>query len=283
MSRLAILGASSCIGHYLCHEVVRRREHEVLGSYRRNRPLIDVPVFSAENHDWSEFDRQLRAFSPTHLFNLLRGEDDDGLTLHWQLITFCELHSVHYCYASSFNAVDGDTTIAHQDSDPPNAQSDYGIFKATCERALSETLISCSVFRFPQVPAWAPFCVSRTERLLQRLQAGERVVVDAGCLQNRLAAPLLATMMLAVAERKGQGVYNLGAVDWSDDQVFSRNLALAFGYSSSQIVEGDHDHCNAVMLPERVVAELGEEHGHTEAETLTVLRNTPELQRYVLS
>lgn len=281
MSRLAILGASSCIGHHLCHAVTRVSGHEVLGSYRRNRPLLDIPTFSAENGDWLKFDRRLRAFIPTHIFNLLRGEDDDGLTLHWQLIAFCDSHDVHYCYASSFNAVDGNVTVSHLDSDPPNAVSTYGQFKATCERALRDTLTSHSVFRFPTAPAWAPFYVGKAERFLQRMQAGERVVVDTGMVMNRVAAPLLVKMMLAVAEGRGQGVFNLGSVDWSDELDFKRNLAVEFGYSPSQVVEGDHSPCNAVMLPERLLAEHGAEQGHREAETITILRNTPELQQYI--
>ncbi|MCB0385055.1 MAG: sugar nucleotide-binding protein, partial [Bdellovibrionales bacterium] len=217
---------------------------------------------------------------PDYFLHLARGEEEEDFVFHQNLIPMLNRLGVHYSYASSFNAVDSNTESDHMENEPAHAQTDYGKFKARCEKELMEKSQSYAIFRFSAVHGWAPGRVSRTEAFLQKLQAGEKVTVDRGVLQNRPYVGHLAAMMIDVILAEGQGVFHLGPQDASEELDFLSTIAQEFGYSQDQILKGQLTPVNAFMIPGKIFDMLGDRWRLSEEETIRKVVATPELQKY---
>ncbi|MGZ3695987.1 MAG: sugar nucleotide-binding protein, partial [Bdellovibrionota bacterium] len=224
----------------------------------------------------------LEKLPPATVINLNRGEEAADFALHRRIIEIQNRNSSRYIYASSFNAVDAELSRPHHENDPAASQSVYGKFKARCEQELLKTCGRPLAFRFAATHGWAPNRMARTQEFLEKLRKGENIIVTKGILQNRSfvgdLAEQIATLSLA---DQAQGIFHLGTSDFSEEIDFLKKMAQAFGYDASQVIAGEANQCNAVMLMERLPSLLS--HGDalpTEAETISKVSSQLELASY---
>ncbi|WP_127716957.1 NAD(P)-dependent oxidoreductase [Halobacteriovorax sp. HLS] len=283
MKKILLLGSSGWIAHYLIPSLQKHiSECNILGSRVTNTSEHSIENFIATSSDLDIIDQKIKVFNPDIIINMTRGEDDDAFTMHKYLIDRCKSSSIHYNYFSSFNALDANISTEHYEDELPNAQTDYGLFKARCEEELFANGSNFSIFRFGATHGWAPNSKSRTELFLEHMLSGESLPIDAGVLQNRLATNHMADMMAAVLKMKGEGVFHFGAVDGSEEIDFLRDLAESFGYPREQVTLAGTNQCNALMIPERTLQLIGKEYEKTEADTIKAVRHMIRLSSYIL-
>ncbi|PIK13699.1 sugar nucleotide-binding protein [Halobacteriovorax sp. JY17] len=283
MKKVLILGSSGWIAHYLIPSLKKEfGDCHIVGSVLNNKPDHRIDIFQAANDQLEIIDEQVTLLNPHIVINMTRGEDDDAFTLHKYLIEKSGTLGFHYNYFSSFNALDANTESEHYEDELPNAQTEYGQFKAKCEIELNKTGDNFSIFRFGATHGWAPNSQSRTELFLEVMLSGESLTIDRGVLQNRLSTNHLANMMAAVLKKKGEGVFHFGARDGSEEIDFLRNLAESFGHPREQIIEGGSNICNALMIPERTIQLIGSEYEKSEEDTIFAVRHMIRLAQYIL-
>ncbi|WP_372655189.1 sugar nucleotide-binding protein [Halobacteriovorax sp.] len=283
MKKILILGSSGWIAHYLIPSLKKEfGDCHIVGSVLNNKPEHLIDIFQASNDQIEIIDEQIGNLQPDIVINMTRGEDSDAVALHKYLIEKSVSLGFHYNYFSSFNALDANIENEHYEDETPNAQTEYGEFKALCEKELTKYGDNFSIFRFGATHGWAPNSQSRTELFLEVMLSGESLTIDRGVLQNRLATNHLANMMAAVLKRKGEGVFHFGARDGSDEIDFLRNLAESFGHPREQIIEGGVNKCNALMIPERTIKLIGPEYEKSEEDTLFAIRHMIRLAQYIL-
>ncbi|MCP4178319.1 MAG: sugar nucleotide-binding protein [bacterium] len=279
---ILILGASSWIGYYLVKSIIKifPPNTQIFGTYNNNKPDINIQLFKVRNKNNQKMLELLDLHKINIVYNLNRGEDSDGFLLHKNLINYSNLNNCYYVFFSSFNAVDANTESNHYESEKPGSHSEYGSFKAMCENELEQFCSNYCIFRFAATHSWAPNRESRTENFLKKLKNGEVIKINRGIIQNRTETSYLTDMFTAVTSRNGQGIFHLGTVEPSDELVFSRKLATAFGYSKEQIIEGDITPCNAFMVPEKIFQLCGDQYKITEDDVIEELKKSKSLQKY---
>lgn len=279
--KIILMGCSGWISHYLASAIMKRAPlSSIIGTYKTRRPTFDFPLVSLSNADHHRMLDLLEHEEPTAIVNMTRGESDSDFAAHKKLIEFSNVNGIHYFYTSSFNACDAQLSYDHLETELPAASSEYGKFKASCERALLETSKKFATFRFSATHGWAPNRCARTEEFLKKIIAGEKIVTPSGIIQNRTAVNDLAEMMAAVVIAGGEGIFNLGTSDASDEIDFLRRLATEFGYDGNVVVSGEPTPTNANMIPEKIYKMFGGEFYRTEADTIAKVARMPELDRY---
>jgi dTDP-4-dehydrorhamnose reductase len=288
---IVVLGASGWIGHYLVPAIKRLSPHaHVTAVYRSRKPSFHMDDNSGDSTGirgvemiQSDDDAlTLEKLPPATVIGLIRGEEESDFELQQRIIAIQNKNHSRYVYASSFNAVDADLSRAHLESDLGHAQSDYGKFKARCEREILETCKQSVIFRFGATHGWAPNREARTQDFLSKLARGETVEVKRGILQNRSFVGDLAEQIARLADSpKAEGVFHLGTSDFSDEIDFLLGLAEAFGYDKAQVTEGESTACNAVMHMERLPALLSNYTLPTESETMAKVSAQAELRKFV--
>ncbi len=283
MNKILILGSSGWIAHYL---ITSLRKHfddcQFLGSCVSHRPEHDIDIFEADSSQIDIIEKKITSFSPTIVINMTRGPFADGITLNKYLIDSSNKLGFHYNFFSSFNALDANVETEHYEDELANASSEYGQYKASCEKELIKSAQNFSIFRFGATHGWAPNSKSRTELFLEKMLSGESMTVDTGVLQNRLATNHMTDMMAAVLLKKGDGVFHFGAQDGSEEIDFLRNLAESFGHPREQIIEGVNRPCNALMIPDRTIELIGSQYEKSEEETIFAVRHMIRLAQYIL-
>lgn len=276
---ILILGASGWLGHYLMPELLRRQPNSSLvAAFASTAPFFQSDKIQAIRLRSSEPDT-LKNLKVKVIVNLCRGETPEDFRFHQSLIAYCNEHGARYVYASSYNAVDADVSKPHPESEAPESQSEYGKFKAQCERELEKNSGNFTVFRFSATHGWAPNRIARTEEFLKKLKHGEVVKVSQGVIQNRTFIGDLASMVSSlVLDEHATGLFHLGTSDASEEVIFLRKLALAFGYSEDQVIASDPNPWNAHLLVDRWSKLYPNLPLPTENETIHKVSQQPQLQ-----
>ena len=279
--KIIVMGCSGWIAHYLASEFKKRAPAaSMVGTYHTKKPAFDFPMMALSNSDHHRMLDLMTREEPTAIVNLTRGESEADLNLHKKIIEFSNSSGTYYVYASSFNACDAQLVEDHVETELPSATSEYGKFKASCERALLESAKKFATFRFASTHGWAPNRLSRTESFLKRIASGEKVVTPRGIKQNRTAVNDLAAMMAAIVVAGGEGIFHLGTFDSSDEVDFLQRLAAEFGYDRNVVVPGEHVPTNANMVPGKIYMMFCDEFRLTESDTIAQVARMPGLSRY---
>lgn len=282
MKSIFVLGASSWIGHDVCIQLQKDfSDFEIIGTYQNHRPNLPIKLLQTHSRDYSPLVQILKTYRPKIIFNLLRGEDLDTFQLHQELCQITRDHDSYYAYFSSFNALDANLNSEHYEDEVPNAQSDYGRFKAKCEQELNNLGNNFVIFRFAATHGYAPFRLSRTESFLQKLKNGEKIVVEQGIVQNRTSTRQLALMVSSVAKNQGKGVFHLGTIEPSCEISFLQKLATSFGYEKERVEKGPENKCNAFMVPKKIFELCGDGLKFTEDEAIKDILAIKELSSYI--
>ncbi|HNQ87817.1 MAG TPA: sugar nucleotide-binding protein [Verrucomicrobiota bacterium] len=254
MHRILILGATSWIGYRLGEALLKHGSGVAVAGTSRGSGDGAYPGVSCSRAATAlDFASALERFAPTHVVNLLRGEDAVGAEIHEAVIRHCAGSRSLYCYASSALALDGYAGCALTEELPARSVTPYGQFKQACEAALiAQSDCRHLILRFASIQGWVPHRRTRNEKFLVKLRRGETVSVDQGVRQNRLLDTALATAVARLLVAEATGVVHLGTEDASDEVDFLRRVAKAFGFNPGGVRPGPVRGVNLVTVPGRL-------------------------------
>ncbi len=266
--RILILGASSWLG-YLLLQNLSLSNAILAGSICSNDIFLGQSVKKYTISNLITCKEALIDFEPNIVINFLRGENDEGFSIHNEIVKLIARTNGYYMYASSVLALDGYSLgTPLEESLQPKSISAYGQFKAKCELKLLASNINYSIIRFASVQGWVPHKLTRNELFLKKLQQNDKITVDKGVIQNRLSADKLIYGLRALLKRREVGVFHFGTEDHSDEIDFLRRQAKQFGYNPGLIVEGKRRDVNLVAIPNGINQILGNSYKSSEEDTL---------------
>ena len=277
--KILVLGSSGWVAHYLIPELQIMKAN-VIGVSNVNKPVHDIENFHFNIDDLSFVD-EIKNIECNILINMHHSKNfERAKVLNEELSAYSRNKGIHYVFMSSSNALDGDTSKAHRESEGANGGSDYGKYKAECEQFLYDNNPQASIIRFPATHGYAPNRIARTEEFLQKLKNGDNIEVARGIYQNRPFVGHLAKMMSQVIFDKHSGVFHLGTKDQSEEYEFLQRVATAFGYNEEQLSDGDEYDFNMTVHPKRIYELYGNMYNYTEQDTIDQLVKCPNLSKY---
>lgn len=275
--KILILGGSGMIGNYLTEHFIRDYPNISLVSTYTSVPHYEGAIqFDMRRDDVAHV---VESVQPTVIFNLLPGFDETTRNANARLISIAHKRSLRYVFMST-SLVFSDFSHAHDELDTISGDGAYGMFKAICEKEISETLDNYVIFRISATHGARRDSQSRTERFLRRIALGERVEVDSGVIQNRLWTGDLVSMISVIALSEVRGVCHLGTMDSSSESSFLQRLATAFGYDESLVIPRISSERNLVVTPAKALTVPSVCTVH-ESDTIQHLTHDPKLVRYI--
>lgn len=281
--KILILGASSWIGYYVWGSLRRKKiGGSIIGTYNSYQSL-------GNGEDvWRHFDYHepedilefIKEYKPNIIINLLGGKDEFLADFHVSLVDTLRSKSTWYLFMSSSMVFDGKPDAPHQEDDIASAQSEYGLLKQACEQQIKRNLNSYCICRISATHGFAPNKISRTESLLKRLQAGEKIMVDKGVFQNRLDVSSVADVLTELVRHQPRGTFHIGAVDQSEEDIFLKKIASEFGYNPDQVVSVDSKPKYLTVVPRKIFDIVGNRYKQMEAETIEKIKDIPEFKKY---
>lgn len=159
MKRLLILGASGHIGGYLFRQFWEDGCTVFGTSKTPERCSVQQGMlfYSLEKGE-EALQSVLDAAKPEVVISCLRGDFAQQLEVHRFLADYLrERPGTRLVYLSTANVFDALNETPHIETDPPQAQSEYGCFKIACEQMLTERLgEQLLILRLPIV--WGKNC-----------------------------------------------------------------------------------------------------------------------------
>jgi dTDP-4-dehydrorhamnose reductase len=274
-SGVVILGARSWVGFRLV-QAFAEKSISVIGTTSSPLEVIPAAVRAMPQLEIArgihEFTALIRRQRPNVVFNLLRGENVDGLQVHAQIARLCAELGSRYVYASSALVFEGHpANLILDEAAQPNATTQYGQFKAECERLLVNEYPQSDwqILRFTSIQGWSPWKPSRNEAFLTRLSKGDNIDVNKGIIQNRMldldfVRQVRDNALLAAA----RGVMHMGTDDASDETEFLCRVAVAFGWSADHVRPSQMKNCHIALDCARTHALTGGRWRRTEAQTI---------------
>lgn len=278
--RVLVLGASSWLG-YLMIQQLSSKGVICAGSINLNDVFLGEGVLKYKIFDLETLQNALKDFEPAIIVNFLRGEDDNGLTLHKEVINYSNENKGYYMFASSILALDGYVNTPLEESLIAKSISEYGKFKANCEHLLLESSIDYSIIRFASVQGWVAHKFTRNERFLNNLYLGKPVIVNRGVRQNRMSANLLVLGITMLLQNRIKGTIHFGTTNDSDEVEFLREQAQIFGYNKNLVQEDGVRKVNLVAIPNKIYSVMGESYKSSEQDTLAELLKFEGLRKYI--
>lgn len=255
--KILVLGVNSWIGSCLV-TALSGPEHKLIGTSRKNLisdNLKNLKVYKCSSS--KDYFDLIQHSDVDVVINLLRGEKEEDFFIHESIVQVCKLKEVFYCYASSALALDGyDYTDNLTEDLEAKASSDYGVFKARCENNILEVKsLKSLILRFSSIQGWPLHKVARNELFCRKIINGDKVFVDRGVIQNRLYDQDLVKMIVLLLMDKKEGVYHLGASDFSEEFFFLKKICKKFNLDDSLVLEGNLKHLNANLNINRFAQE----------------------------
>jgi len=278
--KVLILGSSCWVAHYLIKDLLDNN-FEVIGISNKNKPNYPIENYSIDMNS-SQYITKIKSLEVDSIINMIHSNDYEVLfEIHKSVAKYTKEKEIHYTYISSGNAVDGDPTHIHLETELPYASSEYGKYKARCEEFLIEDFSGACIVRFPQAHGWAPNRLSRTEEFLIKLQNNSPVEVPQGIKQNRPFTGHLSLMITELIKNQESGIFHLGTVDESDEVDFLQKLAVGFGYEEKAIKAGKKYHFHITTKPEKIYSRYGDRYKFEQKDTIASLIKSPELKKYL--
>jgi len=283
--KILVLGAASWLGSIFLNKTKSNGFQDAVGTYYKTYIAFDEPIKIERARELSDYQSILKKETPDIIINFLRGENEEGFNIHQEIIKYCTRYQEsQYVYTSSALALD-----AYMDKDLTenvlaNAKSEYGKFKARCEKALYNADCNWTILRFSSLQGYCAHKIIRNEHFLSQLKKGEFIKVDQGVYQNRMLAEDAVDMMFKIIDQKKTGIIHLGTTDASDEIDFLKRQAQCFGYDENQIVpSGNKRNVKLNCIPKKIHAIHKEALNFTETYTLERISEIPAYQKYLNS
>lgn len=247
--RILVLGASGLVGS----EVKKQLEeagHEVLGTYCTNdgRFADDLSFMQYEAGDQQGMDTVLNEFAPNIIISALRGDFDLQLRTHERVMEYCKGDSNRkIVFVSTLNVFDNDLSKIHFESEETNPESEYGIYKAKCEKLFLEHLENHQVIilRIPSVWSWD---CRRVCELEEALENQKKVKVWTPLIHNYTTPEKIADAIRYIIDKNLNGIFHVGseaAMDYAD---FYRHVVQRLGISE-EVLAVEEISLNGVKAP----------------------------------
>ncbi|MCY9695091.1 sugar nucleotide-binding protein [Paenibacillus alginolyticus] len=247
--KIIIFGVSGTVGKALT-ETLTGNHHDVYGSYHLNKPSflpserkIQLPIGELDL-----LDKFLSQVNPDFVVMALRGDFVKQLKFHVKTAEFLRNTGGRMIFCSTSNVFDASIDSPHYEEDPPSAASDYGQFKAECERELAEILFE--KLTIVRIPALFGHDTPRTNELRQQLQDGESIKIYTNLYSTRNTDQLLSMQLTYLMEQGLSGIYHLGTTDIMNHSEFTKKLLTRWGYTDVAYEELMQDTFSSI-IPEK--------------------------------
>ena len=250
MERVLILGGSGLVGTAVIREMENDGRFDVFSTYHSHpeglNPGRDLPL---DVEDPESIGRALQAAQPDLVVSCLRGDFARQLEVHQRAAEYLNGHGGRLCFFSTTNVFDNDLKRPHTESDLPDAQTEYGRFKAECERRLCAVLGDCACFlRLPQV--WGKDS-PRLRTLLSALRSQAEIVVYPNLFHNTNTDVMIAKQLCYIITHQMTGIFHLAAEDFVNYKAFYVELAAKLGFPDAVLKEEMEEAGIFALLSER--------------------------------
>ena len=264
MEKILLLGSTSLVGHTL--EEALRKDYRIIPAAGHQTPEggYRLPVEAPQ-----KLVSVLEEEDPEIVVSTLRGDFRAQMIFHETLAEWLSGKGKRLLYVSTSNVFDGDLSRPHTESDPPAAESEYGIFKQKCEamlyRKLGEQLI---IFRLASV--WTADC-PRIRLLEEHSRSGKKHRTIQSDAVNVTLANQIGEYAKYVLAHDLRGIFHVGTTDMVDYFEFEKKVceALHITPPEFEIAEAEPQAYQAV-LPAR--EEIPDELQLTVVQVLEALR-----------
>lgn len=247
--RILILGAGGLAGAAIRRQLEAAGDH-VYGTCRAPREDAGLLRYELEEGGLAEL---LEEVEPETVVSCLRGDYDRQLEAHRIAAAYLKKKGGRMLYLSTANVFDAEVDRPHYESDPPHAESSYGLFKITCERLLTDTLgDQLVILRPPEI--WG--------RSAPRLKALEEANRTGGAVQvfdndriNFTTDRQVAAWTDYILRRDLRGVFHVGSRDECTHGAFRRRLAEARGWERICWEPDDSTGCQSILPGRREIPE----------------------------
>lgn len=152
--------------------------------------------------------------NPEIVISTIRGDFRAQMEFHEALADWLAGRKKRLLYVSTANVFDGDLSRPHTESDPPAAESEYGIFKQKCEAMLSKKLGERLIV-FRPASVWAAGC-PRIRLLEEQSRSGKMHHTIHGDAVNVTLAGQIGEYAKYVLAHDLWGIFHVGTTDMAD-------------------------------------------------------------------
>lgn len=230
MHRVLILGGSGLLGKALVSRLSEDRDIDVFTTYFKNPTGLPLNrSFQQDIGDLTGFKRVLDNLGPDIIISCLRGDFERQMEFHKVAANYLNQVNGRLYFCSTANVFDNDLSKPHYEDDPTDAESDYGIFKADCEKELKKILgENLCILRLPQI--WGKDC-KRIDEILTKIKNKEEIEVYANLLYNSNTDVTIAEQVRFLIKNNLSGIYHLAAEDVITHNDFYMKLINRLGYT----------------------------------------------------
>lgn len=169
-------------------------------------------MFRLDNGDLNILQDILAKIEPEIIISSMRGDFEKQIQLHEIAAQYLlNKKNGKFIYLSSANAFDNSIEEPHYESDVPNAESDYGIFKVTCEKMLIDMLHEKAVI------IRVPFIWSRQSprflKIIKEISEGKPVKCYRNLYCNHTTDIHIARSINVIIKNELTGKFHIGSKD----------------------------------------------------------------------
>lgn len=251
MYNILILGESGLVGRAAAAEL-SKKGYKICGTYFKN------PIFSCQNKSYElnidddeSISSILDASKPQIVISCLRGDFDKQFALHVKVAEYLKATDGRLYFFSTTNVFDSDLSRPHYEDDIPDSCTDYGRYKAECERKITEILNDNAVIlRLPQV--WGRKSNRMTE-ILNALKDNKEIVVYPKLYHNTNTDVMIAKQLCYIIGNNLKGIFHLVSDDVINYKDFYNGLIAGLGFNNSKIKENYEEEGTFALLSKRIV------------------------------
>ena len=206
--KVIVLGSSGHIGQAVFHKL--SESYEVYGSYCSNPPEdLEHRIYC--NIADTSFFNCLEQLNPEYVISSLRGAFEEQNQFHDLLSKYIRKEKERrLIFISTANVFDHDLSKPHFESDSLDAQSDYGRYKADCEKHLMEVCgEQCIIIRIPAV--WGIECPR-----IRQLKQSHSLDTVTNIAVNITSDTRIAECIHYIIQQNMTGIFHIGTVDFID-------------------------------------------------------------------
>lgn len=243
--KVLILGASGYVGSSIYHQL--SKHYEVYGTYHSSNRDNEDDHFFHMDIQTNEIESLLETIQPDVILSSLRGEFDQQTRLHRRIADYVASDSKRkMIFISTANVFDGDLSKPHYESEETNPQSDYGTYKANCEKLLQDHLgHQCIILRIPAV--WGVDC-PRLNQLRTAKQLDSVTNFNINITTNRQIAEVVEFIL----DEDRKGIFHIGTTDQMDYFQLQKMICRQLQIKEPEFqIEKEDETCNQVLFSER--------------------------------
>ncbi len=232
--KILVLGASGITGKAIVKEL--QNENEVYGTYfhQKDEYKNNENMFYLDTGDLNNLKDILVKTEPEIIISSMRGDFEKQIQLHKLAAQFLlNKKDGNFIYLSSANAFDNSVESPHYESDVPNAESGYGIFKVTCEKMLIDILHERAVIiRVPFI--WSKQA-PRFLKIKEQISVEKPVKCYRNLYCNHTTDIHIARSIHAIIKNGFSGIFHVGSKDIIEYKDFIKKLIIKMKYINYDI------------------------------------------------